>query len=226
MTEQRMLVKKLAEVMKAVKYIQKTGFNKFHKYAYATESDVAERVREELAERNIMMIPSVTNSETREHITAKGNREYIVTVHMEFTFMDGDTGETISFNTVGEGQDAGDKGSYKAMTGAQKYALMKAFMIPTGDDPEADSGTDERNNGGGQQPSSNQSSNSSLASEKQLKLVESLLKKKVTGEWTFEKLHQGIKQKLNTTVDMENWTKSQASQAIEILQGEKKDAAS
>lgn len=211
--------------MKAVKYIQKTGFNKFHKYAYATESDVAERVREELAERNIMMIPSVTNSETREHITAKGNREYIVTVHMEFTFMDGDTGETISFNTVGEGQDAGDKGSYKAMTGAQKYALMKVFMIPTGDDPEADSGTDERNNGGSQ-PSSNQSSNGSLASEKQLKLVESLLKKKVTGEWTFEKLHQGLKQKLNTTVDMENWTKSQASQAIEILQSDKKDAAS
>jgi hypothetical protein len=46
---------------------------------------------------------------------------------------------------IGEGQDAGDKGPYKAMTGAQKYALMKTFMIPTGDDPEADEDVDKRN---------------------------------------------------------------------------------
>ena len=42
-------------------------------------------------------------------------------------------------------EDAGDKGIYKAIAGAQKYALMKVFMIPTGDDPEADEGVDERN---------------------------------------------------------------------------------
>ena len=46
----------------------------------------------------------------------------------------------------GSGQDAGDKGIFKAISGAQKYALMKAFMIPTGDDPEQDAGVDERNN--------------------------------------------------------------------------------
>jgi hypothetical protein len=64
---------------------------------------------------------------------------------MEFKFIDGETGEELVFHSEGEGQDAGDKGIYKAITGAQKYALMKAFMIPTGDDPEADSGVDERN---------------------------------------------------------------------------------
>ena len=41
------LVSKLAEVMKQVKYIQKTGYNSFHKYKYATESDVTEAVREQ-----------------------------------------------------------------------------------------------------------------------------------------------------------------------------------
>jgi hypothetical protein len=39
---------------------------------------------------------------------------------------------------VGEGQDAGDKAVYKAMTGALKYCLLKTFLIPTGDDPERD----------------------------------------------------------------------------------------
>ncbi|MCM3141701.1 ERF family protein [Brevibacillus sp. MER 51] len=142
---EKTLVKKLAQVMKQVKYIQKRGKNKFHNYTYATESDVSEKIREELAERNVMMIPSVVGHSTREHTNQKGNREYICTVDMQFTFLDGDSGETITFNTIGEGQDAGDKGPYKAITGAQKYALMKAFMIPTGDDPEADEGVDQRN---------------------------------------------------------------------------------
>lgn len=144
MTE-RKLVRKLTEVMQEVKYIQKKGFNKFHKYAYATESDVAEKVREELAKRVVMMIPNVLESIVREHKNRSNNVEYIVKVRMEFKFIDGETGEELIFHSEGEGQDAGDKGIYKAITGAQKYALMKAFMIPTGDDPEADSGVDERN---------------------------------------------------------------------------------
>lgn len=41
--------------------------------------------------------------------------------------------ETITF---AEGIDAQDKGSGKAMTYADKYALMKAYKISTGDDPD------------------------------------------------------------------------------------------
>lgn len=142
---EKKLVKKLAEVMKQVKYIQKTGRNTFHNYNYATEADVNEKVREVLAEQNVIMIPNVKSQSYREHINNKGKTEYITTAEVEFTFIDGETGETIAFTTFGEGQDAGDKGTYKAITGAQKYALMKTFMIPTGDDPEADKGVDERN---------------------------------------------------------------------------------
>jgi hypothetical protein len=144
---ERSLVKKLAVVMQEVKYIQKTGYNKFHNYKYATEADVNEKVREELSKQDVIMIPNMKSHSIRTHTTAKGNTEYIVTVEVEFTFMDGDSGETISFTVFGEGQDAGDKATYKGITGAQKYALMKAFMIPTGDDPEADDGVDERNHG-------------------------------------------------------------------------------
>lgn len=158
MTEKK-LVKKLAEVMQQVKYIQKTGYNSFHKYRYATEADVNEKVREELSARNVIMIPNVKSQNVRTHTTAKGSTEYIATVEVEFTFMDGETGETLSFSTFGEGQDAGDKGTYKAITGAQKYALMKAFMIPTGDDPEADEGVDQRNSASTQQGSKQDSAN-------------------------------------------------------------------
>lgn len=158
----RSLIKKLSKVMQEVKYIQKKGYNSFHKYRYATEADVAEKVREILSDQNVMMIPNMTSHSIREHTTNKGNREYIVTVNMEFKFIDGDSGEEITFHMVGEGQDAGDKATYKAITGAQKYALMKAFMIPTGDDPEADESVDERN-------SNNQSSSPNSKSQQEQK---------------------------------------------------------
>jgi len=37
---------------------------------------------------------------------------------------------------VGQGADKGDKGVYKAITGAKKYFIANLFLIPTDDDPE------------------------------------------------------------------------------------------
>lgn len=45
--------------------------------------------------------------------------------------------EYIETTTFAEGIDSQDKGSGKAMTYADKYALMKAYKISTGDDPDA-----------------------------------------------------------------------------------------
>jgi len=129
----RTLVKKLATVMKEVKNVEKRGWNDFHKYHYATDSDVSEKVRESLSNQNVIMLPDIV-----EHSVRDAKKGHIATVKIKFTFYDGDSGESLSIHGLGEGQDTGDKAVYKAITGAQKYALMKAFMIPTGDDPEAD----------------------------------------------------------------------------------------
>ena len=52
--------------------------------------------------------------------------------------------EYIETTTFAEGIDTQDKGSGKAMTYADKYALMKAYKISTGDDP--DQSASEENN--------------------------------------------------------------------------------
>lgn len=135
-TESHTLVKKLAEIMKEVGYIPKNGFNTFHKYSYATESDVQDAVREKMAARSIIMFPNVLDANIRETKTQRGNVEYIATVTIEYIIEDGDSGESRVFQVRGEGQDAGDKAIYKAISGTQKYAIMKLFMIPTGNDPE------------------------------------------------------------------------------------------
>ena len=49
--------------------------------------------------------------------------------------------ETVTF---AEGIDSQDKGSGKAMTYGDKYALMKAYKISTGDDPDQTASTEER----------------------------------------------------------------------------------
>lgn len=48
--------------------------------------------------------------------------------------------ETVTF---AEGIDSQDKGSGKAMTYGDKYALMKAYKISTGDDPDQIASTEE-----------------------------------------------------------------------------------
>lgn len=130
----RSLVRKLAEVMGEVDRVPKNGRNEFHKYDYATESDIVDAVRAGLASRRVLMLPNVVHTEW----TTKGGKERICTITYRFTFHDGDSGESLSFDVLGEGQDSGDKATYKAFTGAVKYAILKTFLIPTGDDPEAD----------------------------------------------------------------------------------------
>lgn len=129
------LVQKLCEVMSAVERVEKRGRNEFHKYDYAREADIVEAIRGELASRNLFIFPSVeTHTRTAE----------ITDIMVAWCFVDGDSGEERVCRIPGSGQDKGDKGVYKALTGSEKYFLMKAFLIPTGDDPEADSKEDKK----------------------------------------------------------------------------------
>ena len=68
-----------------------------------------------------------------------------VDVKMEFSFFDGDCPETVPIvlHSYGTGTDKGDKAVYKAQTGALKYGLRHAFLIPDESDPEADSSVDK-----------------------------------------------------------------------------------
>ncbi|RKH05039.1 ERF family protein [Corallococcus carmarthensis] len=149
---ERSLVRKLAEVMGEVERVPKSGRNDFHRYDYATEADIVSAVRKAMADRALMLIPSVVKTEWREVERNKGGKDRIATLTVRFTLTDGDSGEERSFEVLGEGQDQGDKATYKALTGAVKYALLKLFLIPTGDDPEDDGqGQSQQSQRGSQQ---------------------------------------------------------------------------
>ena len=73
--------------------------------------------------------------QTKEKIVRKSLFERIETIY-RFVNVDNPT-EYIDITTYGDGIDTQDKSVGKAMTYGDKYALMKAYKIITGDDPDA-----------------------------------------------------------------------------------------
>jgi hypothetical protein len=131
------LIAKLCEVMAEAGYVEKRGHNDKFNYSYVTEADVVELLRDKLASRGVFIFPSVTQIDRKEHSkTSSGATMFITDIMMTWTFVDAETGETHVCHVPGCGTDTGDKGIYKAITGSSKYFFLKAFMLPTGDDPE------------------------------------------------------------------------------------------
>jgi hypothetical protein len=132
------LYQKVGKVIEECERIPKNGHNDFHNYDYATESDIVEHVRKSMVENHLSIIFNPTGHTVTEKTSEKGKKTNLYTLNLEFRVIDTETGYFEIFPWMGQGEDSGDKGMYKAYTGGQKYFLMKFFMIPTGDDPEED----------------------------------------------------------------------------------------
>lgn len=138
------IAEKLVKIMAECAYIQKSGTNDFHRYRYATAADVMEKVNAALVKYGVAAIVTPELYDFRDVTNLKGNVEHLATVRTTLTLIDAESGESVSVVGLGSGQDVGDKAIMKAQTAALKYAYMLSLAISTGDDPEADSGVDER----------------------------------------------------------------------------------
>ena len=136
------LAAKLAEVMATIDHVEKRGRNEFQNYDYVKAADIARAVRTELAKRGVIMLQSIVDKRFYE-VPAREGVMQATDLHIQFTFYDGETGEKLTTDGYGSGTDKGDKASYKAQTGALKYALRHAFLIPDESDPEADASVDK-----------------------------------------------------------------------------------
>ena len=189
-TKPKNLFSKLAEVMGLMAHIEKGGWNANQKYKFVRESDVAEKASQLLAERNIFILQSCVDMKMEPLYEARsGSTMYLTTVKMGFQFIDGDSNEkTDIVHFYGTGADTGDKGAYKAMTGAEKYFLMKTFLISTGDDPEADEKVDKAAAGAGAKKGAKVSGKASSTAKRggktdeissaQMKAISNLIKEK------------------------------------------------
>ena len=137
----------IAKASASVHKVGKSGNNTFDKYTYGTLEDYIKACHDALAENELAVLSSVREYEVQEPRQSKqGGAQYAILIRLELTILHS-SGQWIKVHAIGEGQDRSDKATYKAITGARKYALAMAFNLVTSDDPERDS--DERN--GGQQ---------------------------------------------------------------------------
>lgn len=138
------LVQKLAQIGNEIEYVEKLGANKTKdgkiNYNYVKASDVAKEIRHKLFERNIIITIDEKEISTQGSVkTYSGGELALICVKADFTFRDGDSGETLTQSAYGVGMDGGDKAIYKAKTGALKYVLRGIALIPDEkDDPEHD----------------------------------------------------------------------------------------
>jgi hypothetical protein len=138
------LVEKLYNIMSDVSYIQKDRKNTFHNYTYASEAAIKNAVHSALAKYRVLFFPVQAHVMSLERGHGAKQDENLTTIKLSYEFINVDNPtERLSGSFEGTGSDKGDKGAYKAITGAIKYALTSTFLIETGDQVAADPENDE-----------------------------------------------------------------------------------
>jgi len=125
---------KLLACYEDLAYLQKGGVNSHFKYKFVEESAVKRAVNETLRKHGLWL-----GMAQASFVGEPTPKEACASCYVEVT-----DGENIASGTgLGGGVDSGDKAPMKANAAALKYALTSAFLIATGDDPEADAATDK-----------------------------------------------------------------------------------
>ena len=137
--QQKNIIKKLHEIQKEVPYLQKGGRNITLRYSYLSESQIAELFKALFEKHGVVFLHSSEIQSIERKEGEHGKLQFLTNIKVLYQFVDVETGEVVGGHAAGQGIDPGDKGIYKAITGAVKYIFMKTFLIPTGDDPEDDS---------------------------------------------------------------------------------------
>lgn len=138
--EQMNIFEKMSNITREIPTVGKNlevGFGQ-NKYKAVSEADVLRAVKDVESKYRVYSYPfdrQIVDSGEIEN--AKGTKQLFERIRIVYRFVNMDKPEeyidTISF---GDGIDTQDKSVGKAMTYGDKYALLKAYKIATGEDPD------------------------------------------------------------------------------------------
>lgn len=140
------LFQKIQAVSNEIKGIEKdmTVGNGSYQYKAVSDVQVTLKVKEAETKHGIISIPIKQELISSEVIkTLKKNNEegltFVENIKMTLLIVDlDDPTQKIEIESFGKGVDSSDKGFGKASTYARKYALLNAYKIATGEDPDSD----------------------------------------------------------------------------------------
>ncbi len=119
---------KMLEVMRQIQYLKKDDTVAFKSTSYKGLSKrKSPRVRQAFLELGIVMYPIKQDSRRVGNLT---------TVNVTYRIANTEGDDYVDVVSTGEGADTQDKAAGKAMTYAYKYALLRTFAIPSGEDTD------------------------------------------------------------------------------------------
>lgn len=137
---EKLLGRRMLDIMSEVGSIAKDKTNDFHRYAYASEHAIKEAMQPLLIKHGVLCTLFNVEDVKITQVPTKNGTDNLYTATFTWRYANAENLDDCTFVTIpGQGQDAGDKASYKATTGSLKYAHTTTFQIPTGDDPEKES---------------------------------------------------------------------------------------
>ena len=124
------IYEKMSAIMQDVQYLTKDDQVKFGTTSYKalSEEKVTGIMRAELIKHKLVIYPIQQSASRIGQITHVDVMYRLVNVE--------NPEEYIDIASCGDGADSQDKGSGKAMTYAFKYMWLRAFALPTGEDPD------------------------------------------------------------------------------------------
>ena len=137
------LRQKLIQVYRDIDHVEKAGRNSKQNYNFVRAADVLRAVRNSFAALGIYAETNYDLLGTYDIKTNSGGIMHTATVKATIKLYDTDSDETKTISGLGDGADSGDKGIFKAQTGATKNALRNGTLLPDEADPEADQSVDE-----------------------------------------------------------------------------------
>lgn len=108
-------------------------------YKFRGIDDLYNTINPLFKKHRVFMAPEILEHESTEKATSTGKVLFYEKMVIRYKLFAQD-GSSVEVSTKGIGMDSGDKAGNKAMSVAQKYALIQIFSIPTEDpkDPEGD----------------------------------------------------------------------------------------
>ena len=138
---------RIHEVMKEVEHLQSdmsVSYANNRGYKALSETKVTTSIRASMIKHGLIMLPfeykeklSMIHGESRYQEKTKKTVTYFVELDATFKLCSiSDPKDFIIVPSFGHGVDSQDKAPGKAMTYAYKYAILRTFMISSGDDPD------------------------------------------------------------------------------------------
>lgn len=142
---------KMAQIMGQIGQLDKDANMDAGSFSYKYVSDVSvyHTVRKLLVDYQIAVFASMTDIWQDRFVVGSdryGNEKdkWHTRARFEFMLVDAESGENHTCTWFAESEDSADKGVNKCATAALKYWLLKTFVIPTGDDPDASNGAEQK----------------------------------------------------------------------------------